>query len=173
MLLYTVQEQQVVDTLLEKGIVFPDKSKEYPYFKTAYDWMRSKMVQRQLLQDMSCGMFWAFDKLEEVKLHDGLLLTLDIHESLILPSEYSYWHSVLNKGPIVINTNEGDFDKRYDCIVNKGQVAIEATWDLCLGNIKGGEVVTDVAFNHELLWQYTFAYICKDCVKDIQINKVK
>lgn len=170
--LYTVQEPGVVETLMKKGIVHPKKELEYEYWRRAYDWIRSKMVQRRLIQDMSCGMFWAFDKIGEAKLHDGMLITLDIHESLLLPSEYNHWHSVLNNGPIVVEEDGVDLDKKYDCIVNKGQAAIEATWDLCLGNMKDGEVTTDVAFNHELLWQYTFAYICKDCVKDIQVNKV-
>lgn len=172
MILYTVQEQQVVDILLDKGIVFPDKSKECPYFKAAYDWMRSKMVQRNLLRDMSEGMFWAHSDIESVQGYEGVLITLEIDDSLILPSEYNYWHSVLNRGPIVLG--EGDeFDRKYDCIVNKGQKAIQDTWDLCIGNFKDGQIIPRVEFSHHPTWQYTFAYICKDCVKDICPNKLK
>lgn len=169
--LYTVQDPKVVSILENKGIVFPDKSLEYEYWRPAYSWLRSKMVDRGLLRDMSCGMFWAFDNIEEAKLHDGMLMTLDVHESLLLPSEYIHWHNVLNQGPILPEVEGQDFDREYDCIVNRGMNAIIQTWDNCLGDLKDGQVVPRMKFSHQPLWQYTFAYICKDCVKDIQPNQ--
>lgn len=169
MILYTMQDREVLDILEAQGIVYPDVRKEYEGFEKAYEWMRSKMFSKGILAKRHYGMFWAHSAMKDMEyLEGGDLLILNIPDHLILPSDHCDWHCVLNGGPIVQDSPE--FEEEYDrlCLKDNHNELIKS-WDNCLGTIQNGQVKGNPLFHTETtVWQMTFPSISKDQVIEIK-----
>lgn len=159
MILYTVQTKEVLAAIYADGCVYPDVAKENDNFKDPYNWMRGKMVERGILHNHARGMFWTHPNRQDMEYMAGVLLTLDVPDNLILPSDHDDWHCVLNNGPIV--KDDENFEQEYDrlCLPENKHELIKS-WDNCLGKMNGGKIEGNPDFHNEkTTWQCTIPYI--------------
>jgi hypothetical protein len=123
MKLYTIQHIEVYKALKKQG--FYATNTNYiceENFQEAYDWL-AKMARKHKKFDCNGRPIWCWTKRPDMRTYKFIsdpsrpkkekyvLLTLEVPANRVLLSEFGLWHCVLNKSPVVLNSQE---DKQWD-----------------------------------------------------------
>lgn len=111
MIIYTVQNPEVLEILKRDGVVYPLPVLDDASFTIPYQWMYKQLKEHNIpLNKNNGGIFWGGTDERETIYFSGTLMVLDIPESELLMSDFMGWHFVLNDYPFVlddsVNCNE-------------------------------------------------------------------
>lgn len=113
---YTVQTIDAINVAFKTGFLSNNKKS---YWKNPYDWMRDQMIAR-IVSYIGGPIIWLFDKNVDTELlyrdNDRLLLEVSLDKNKVLPSDFEYWHYVLNNWKIEGSekTKEESWNKIFD-----------------------------------------------------------
>ncbi|WP_214837722.1 DUF3841 domain-containing protein [Exiguobacterium sp. s36] len=110
---YTYQHEDAWKVALERGYLQGDphyalfNDEGFDFFKPAYDWMVEQYEQRIGISLNGNYPVWCWDEFPDLSIgghigqgNKGVVLTVELPDDDVLPSELSYWHLVLGQSAI-------------------------------------------------------------------------
>lgn len=139
--MWTIQDIPAYEKMQETGILeVPNDNFVTPDYVPAYDWIKTKMLERGLLPSSSSQVYpvWAWYQLcgqRKVDLRSGqgmkgarlVRIEFDVPRDEVLLSDFCLWHAVLNNGYIGDNEQEDEYYWDNESLFSRED--IEKSWE--------------------------------------------
>jgi hypothetical protein len=157
--MYTIQSGEAYETLARDGVLIGDSSLGWDHVQEAYAWMLRQMERR--LPGSGAGLLWLWPAATREQLRDsakhsrgGVMLTVKVARERVLLSEFSDWHSSLNRSVLVpqMPGETGDeWDQRWTTLDDDFRARAEPYDSLPIS-----EWPTDLRAEIEASWEAIF-----------------
>lgn len=158
MRVWTFQPIDVYEQLKKKGVLYADESKIEMFrfddrddlvSRNAYDYMVNSMIQRIKSPKPNKAKYpwWAWYRFNGLNKkpdmrkkecyydEDMVCLELELPDAEVLLSDEELWYCPLNNAPIILEEDDGTWDRKYDWYQSLDetlkQSEIEKTWRYC------------------------------------------